>query len=651
MNVMRMPTRSVHGLTARAEAGPPGKCSGSGGATSASSTWCLLASLIACFTAMPAANAAYRIENVPLPAGLKGGIAAVGFTPGGTLVVSTRHGEIWMRRAAHGGWSRFATGLHEPLGLLAESEHVVYVAHRPELLRLADTDADGRADTFDVLGGDWGLTHNYHEFFFGLRRDQAGNFYGAVSLDSSGEKNPLPQSRGEWNREFVAGQAFHASEVPYRGWAVKITPDGRTVHFASGFRQPNGVGMSPEGELFVTDNQGDYKPSCGLLHVAEGDFHGHAESLKWEPGYEPGSRSLESLWRRYKPPAVVFPHGAMGLSSGEPVWDLTGGKFGPYSGQIFIGDYSNLVMRVGIEKVGGAWQGFVFPFLGRMELPPYVTGERLAGGSTRAAFAPDGSLYLGQTAGWGAGHDGLQRVTWDGDTPADVRSIGLTERGFALTFTKPMGRAPLARPESYRITRFRFYYHAKYGSPWIDEASVPAQEVRMNPASNRVELIIPGLVAGFVYEISMSDLRAQDGTPLANPVGYYTANRLVTGEVATGGTTRLAREGEINLGAKESAAGEDLDAEALIATGEKVYSLFCVACHQPDGRGLPGGAANFVDDKSRLAKSDAELMASITEGVETRGMPAFGSSLTPAQRRGVLAYVRAAFGGKPTAEK
>ena len=44
--------------------------------------------------------------------------------------------------------------------------------------------------------------------------------------------------------------------------------------------------MSPEGELFVNDNQGEYKPSCGLLHVAPGDFHGQVSGLKWEPGFD-----------------------------------------------------------------------------------------------------------------------------------------------------------------------------------------------------------------------------------------------------------------------------------------------------------------------------------------------------------------------------
>lgn len=589
-------------------------------------------------------SAAYRIENVPLPAGLRGGVAAVTFTPAGSLVLTTRLGEVWLRTADGKSWQRFATGLNEPLGVVAESESVIYVAHRPEILRMTDTDRDGRADTFDVLGGDWGLTHNYHEFFFGLRRDRAGNFYGAASLDSNAVKDGLPQTRGRPDPQPAVVAAGHGSDVPWRGWAVQITPEGKTIPLASGFRQPNGIGLSPDDELFVTDNQGDYKPSGGLLHVASGDFHGHAESLKWEPGFRRGTLTPTQLWERYKGPAVVFPHGAMGVSAGEPLWDLGGGKFGPYAGQVFVGDYSTVVLRAGLEQVAGAWQGFVFPFLGRQELPPYATGAKLVAGATRGAFAPDGSLYLGATAGWGAGQDGVQRVSWDGTLPTDVRTMALTDRGFALTFTKPMDQARLAVAANYEFDRFRFYYHVKYGSPWIDEARVVVKEVLVAPDGLGAELILSELKAGFVYQISLLNLLAQDGEPLANPIGFYTANRLRNGEVAVGGTTRLPREGETSLGAKDAPGEVAAAGPVLIAAGGKVYNLYCVACHQPNGRGLPGGAANFVDDRTRLAKTDAQLMESIVKGVEAKGMPAFGSSLTKGQQRSVLAYIRATFG-------
>src|SRR5262249_28174969 len=154
---------------------------------------------------------------------------------------------------------------------------------------------------------------------------------------------------------------------------------------------------------------------------------------KWAPGVDRAGITTEMLWRRYKPQAVAFPHGAMGLSAGEPVWDQSHGKFGPFDGQVFLGDFTAFVIRATLEKISGAWQGACFPFLGRYDTAATVSGDKLKAGSTRAVFAPDGSLYLGETGGWGGGADGLQRIVWDGKVTPEVRDVQLTDAGFRLT--------------------------------------------------------------------------------------------------------------------------------------------------------------------------------------------------------------------------
>ena len=608
--------------------------------------------LVLVFLASAPLRAGYRIENVDYPPEIRGGISAIAFTPAGSLVIATRFGEVWMRRQDDGRWRCFARGLDEPLGLVAESERRIFVAHRPEFLRMTDQDGDGMAEIFDALGGDWGLTANYHQFTFGLRRDRAGNLYGAVSLDSTGGKPdlvgvPMPSTptRGPRDSTSVIVAGYHRSEVPWRGWTFRIRPDGKFEPWAAGFRQPNGIGLSPDDELFVTDNQGDFKAHCGLHHVERGDFHGHPASLKWEPGFDVAGATVEQLWRRLKPLTVVFPHGPMGVSPGEPVWDLSGGRFGPFAGQVFVGEYSRLVIRTSLEKVAGAWQGGCYPFLGRNTSPEYVTGERLIAGATRVAFGPDGMLYLAATAGWGAGADGLQRVRWDGKVAPDVREVTLTDRGFRVAFTRPMERASLAQPENYSLKRFRSYYHWKYGSPWVDEADVRVETVRPAADALSAELVIGELKAGFVYEFSLPLLRTTAGEALANPLAYYTANRLHNGDAPLGGTTRLPAKDEVTA-PRETISDSTPEAQ-LVAAGEKVYRLYCVACHQPDGRGVAGGAANFVDDRTRLAKPDSELLEIIARGNEAKGMPSFNAIIAAGQRRAVLAYIRATFGQTP----
>lgn len=83
--------------------------------------------------------------------------------------------------------------------------------------------------------------------------------------------------------------------------------------------------------------------------------------------------------------------------------------------------------------------------------------------------------------------------------------------------------------------------------------------------------------------------------------------------------------------------------------GADVYTKNCVPCHQADGTGMGGMlGANFVADKTRLAKTDKELLTSIRDGKTGKigTMPPWGPSLSEVQRRDALAYIRKTFGEK-----
>ena len=63
-------------------------------------------------------------------------------------------------------WSLFAEGLHNPLGLFAVSNNQFIIVQRPELTRITDLDGDGKADFYECLSDDFGMSGNYHEFNF-----------------------------------------------------------------------------------------------------------------------------------------------------------------------------------------------------------------------------------------------------------------------------------------------------------------------------------------------------------------------------------------------------------------------------------------------------------------------------------------------------
>ena len=81
--------------------------------------------------------------------------------------------------------------------------------------------------------------------------------------------------------------------------------------------------------------------------------------------------------------------------------------------------------------------------------------------------------------------------------------------------------------------------------------------------------------------------------------------------------------------------------------GREVYMEFCAKCHQPDGSGFHGTlAANLVTEKSRLAKSNADLLNSIRHGVtiDDKYMPPMKHILSEQEMKDALSYVRFAFG-------
>ena len=146
------------------------------------------------------------------------------------------------------------------------------------------------------------------------------------------------------------------SAVSYRGWVMKVTPEGETVPWASGFRSPNGLALDREGNLFVSDNQGDWLGTSKLYHVRSGEFYGHASSLVWEPGFfmNPLTLPVAVLNKMRERAVVQFPQGILSNSPTQPIFDYTGGAFGPFEGQMFIGEMNHpLIMRVALEEVTG----------------------------------------------------------------------------------------------------------------------------------------------------------------------------------------------------------------------------------------------------------------------------------------------------------
>jgi len=481
----------------------------------------------------------YHIKTLPLPEGMVLEVGGLALLPNGSLAVSTRRGEIWivenpyMTGTGQPRYRLYASGLHEPLGL-AYRDNAIYATQRGEITRMMDVDEDGRADVFETVYA-WPLSGNYHEYSYGPVFRPDGTMLVTLNLAWVGKG---------------------ASLVPWRGWTLEITPDGKMTPFATGMRSPAGFFLTKEGDFFYSENQGDWVGSGRITHVERGDFVGNPEGLRWTS--EPGSplkltaedvpdtgEPLFDVAKRVdalKPPAVWLPHGILGISTSGILQD-TVGTFGPFEGQFFVGDQGHSkIFRMALEKVDGVYQGAVFPFR-----------EGFASGVLRLAWGSDGSMFVGQTSrGWdatGRAPYALQRLVWTGETPFEARTISARPDGFEIEFTRPADVVKAADPASYEVTSFTYKYHHEYGSPVINQESLPVRHVQVSEDGLRARLVVDGLREGYIHEIKMAGVMTPAGEPLLHDTGYYTLNRIPEGQrlavARTGGTPEASARPEI----------------------------------------------------------------------------------------------------------
>ncbi len=388
--------------------------------------------------------------------------------PDGTLVVATRTAGIW--RLVQGEWRLFAEGTFDSLGVQVEDEHGLrlVVGQKAEVTRITDTNGDGLADTFETMTDAFSYHGNYHAYLHGPVRDAAGNYFITLNLDDASQDDV----------GYRAGGKYMGTTGGFRGWAARVPAQGGFEPWANGLRSPAGLAFAPDGRLWYAENQGEYVGTSKLFVLKQGAFYGHPAGLIDRPGMTPASPEI--AWGKVQDQreraVILFPQNRLANSPGNPAWDTTGGRFGPFAGQMLIGDQtkSNL-LRVVIERVGDQEQGAVIPFATDLE-----------SGVMRPLFLADGSLLLGQTGrGWqakGGRVASLQHLVWDGKTiPPAIQRVSAVPGGFELHFTVaiPAGLAEKDLAAALAIKSWVYRDAPDYGSPELDEHAEPVMRVEI----------------------------------------------------------------------------------------------------------------------------------------------------------------------------
>lgn len=559
----------------------------------------------------------FNIVKISTPEGILLEVGGLAVLPNGDLGVSTRRGDIYIIEnpiSSQPYFRKFASGLHELLGL-AYKDGALYAAQRGELTKIQDTNNDGKGDKFTTIYA-WPLSGNYHEYSFGPKLALDGSFFVSTNL---GFPNP-------W---------WHAvSMVPWRGWLIRITEDGKMEPWATGLRSPAGLSMI-DGEVFYSENQGDWVGSGGIWHIEKGDFTGHPAGLRWGDQPEsPLKLNLENIHRivdpRYekdeqgrdvkpenvidekiitmadvknhipavKLPAVWLPHGILGISNSEIV-KIPEGNFGPFSGQLLVGDQGqSKIMRVSLEKVNGEYQGAAMDFRSGFQ-----------SGVLRMAWANDGSLFVGETnRGWGSAGDanqGLQRLTWNKLVPFEMRAIRAMPDGFEIEFTRPVDKKSAEDIASYEVESFTYKYHAVYGSPPVNISKNPIKGVMISDDGMKARIVVESLRKNYIHHLKLNGVRAKENYySLVHPSAYYTLNNIPEGKklkMSEVSTRNSAEEAKARKRAKETANNNDsktaLKSKSTqlrtvkpkvkkTPTYEEIEPLLvkntCLACHQTD---------------------------------------------------------------------
>jgi cytochrome c551/c552 len=614
----------------------------------------------------PAEQDFYKIITLPVPEGILLEVGGIATLPTGDVAIATRRGDVWIVNNPYGSapnFKRFASGLHEILGLTYQNG-ALYCAQRGELTRLVDGNGDGRADLYETIYA-WPLSGHYHEYSFGPAVAPDGSFFVTCNVAFGDE---------EWWR----GE----SKVPYRGWTIKISPDGQVEPWATGMRSPCGYGIV-DGELFYDDNQGDWIGSGALWHVSKGSFTGHPAGLAWTDKLpnSPVKLTDEQLYTRVdqrkirgadgtyikpenivneKPlafyelkstfpevrvPAVWLPHGVLGISNSQIVPDQTNGKFGPFAGQVFVGDQGqSKIMRVALEKVKGEYQGVAFDFRSGFQ-----------SGVLRMCWGNDGSMFVGETnRGWGSAGEkaqGIQRLVWNGRMPFEMKTVRAMPDGFEVEFTLPVDRKSAEDLSNYDLRSFIYKYHPVYGSPTVNEYQPVLKGVSLSADGMRLRLVVDGLKQYYIHEMRLTGIRdAVNKFSLVHPTAYYTLNQIPDGEkLATGamktfrskaapattkpgagkGTAKPATGAVATPDAKGKPAANKPAAKAATAvTYEEVKPLLakhtCVACHQQNKRQV---GPSFADIAKR--KYSNEQIVQLIYNPKPSNWPDYATPMAP----------------------
>jgi hypothetical protein len=438
------------------------------------------------------------------------------WTRRGDLVFGTLKGQAFLafdsNRDEEEDTLRLATdGLATPYGIHA-GEGYLDVLAKDGIFRLMHFDEQDGAKIVQRVAGGWGCTDDYHDWAVGLVPDGKDKYLVALPCQQDGRSDPA---------------------AAYRGKILRVTPDRqsagskRTDFFqvvSSGHRFPMGLARNRDGELFVTDNQGNYNPFNELNHVRQGAHFGFINALEKEKGFKvppldepaidiphPWTRSVNGICFLETP--VERASSLVPGTKQAGTLALRKSIFGPLEGHLVGCEYdTRRLIRMSLQKVGDTYQGAAYP----LSIPTEDVEKGLLGPIVCAVKPTTGELYVGEIrdSGWGAGNNIGQIVKIKIELeklPCGIAEVRATSTGFTIDFFQPVDRAKAGDAASYSISSYRRESTPAYGGNDIDRRTESIKSIALDDSGKRVTLTLPELRAGHSYELKLKNLTPGGG--------------------------------------------------------------------------------------------------------------------------------------------
>ncbi len=383
-----------------------------------------------------------------------------------SALLATVHGDIWRvtgidKTLRSVKWTRFATGLFQPLGLKVVNNRG-YVICRDQITRLHDFNNDGEADYYENFNNDVFASGGGHSYNTNLETDSKGNFYFTKCAEGN----------------------------PHGGTVLRVSADGANLEvYATGFRNPNGMGISPQDTVTVGDQQGGWVPETRIDATRKGGFYGYIPMHHRDK--EPDS---------YDAPFTFVPR-VMDNSAGGQLW-VPANRWGALGGKLIHLSYGRCTAMIGMTDLSEKTQGAMISLPGR-----YLSG------AMRGRFNPhDGHMYVSGLRGWqtSAVHDGcFQRLRFAGGKIRQPTSYSTHPGKIEITFDTTLDKKLAEDSESYSLEQWNYLWSSQYGSKdWSiinpkknERDTVTIQSAKLKINNKTVVLTVPNLSKAMQFEL------------------------------------------------------------------------------------------------------------------------------------------------------